>query len=244
MRSQRLRRRQRFFVFWAAISGLAWGSVVALDRPSGAAPPQSSAPSPSSSAAPQPGASAPTAAEAPYRIDTRKSQLFVQAEAGGVLGAFAHDHKFQVRTFSGTVNAPSKGLSSGSIDLTIAADSLALLDKESDGDRKEIEGNMKEKVLETARFPRIVFRSVGVTVESSTDAVSQLKVVGDFGLHGVGHRITLPVAVVVKGDSVRATGSLKFRQTDYGITPYTAAVGTIRVKDEVTVSFDIVATRP
>jgi polyisoprenoid-binding protein YceI len=118
------------------------------------------------------------------------------------------------------------------------------VDKVSDGDRKEIEGSMKEKVLEIARYPRIVFRSVGVTVESSADAVSRLKVVGDFGLHGVGHRITIPVAVAVKGDSLRATGTVKFRQTDYGITPTSAAAGTIKVKDEVTVSFDIVATRP
>jgi hypothetical protein len=34
---------------------------------------------------------------------------------------------------------------------------------------------------------------------------------------------------------------MKLRQTDYGMTPVTAVAGTIRVKDEVTISFDIVA---
>ena len=168
----------------------------------------------------------------------------MEAEGGGVLGAFAHNHKFQAHTFGGTVTAPAKELSSGSINLSIAADSLTLVDKVSEGDRKEIEGTMKEKVLETAKFPNIVFRSVGVTVDSNADAVSRLKVVGNFWLHGVGHKITIPVAVALNSGALRATGAVKLRQTDYGMTPVTAAIGTIRVKDEVTIVFDIVAIRP
>jgi polyisoprenoid-binding protein YceI len=194
--------------------------------------------------APQASASAAVPVEVPYRIDARRSQFFVQAEAGGVLAAFAHDHKMQVRDFSGTVRSTAKGLQFAALDLTIVADSLSLVDKVSEGDRKEIEGSMKEKVLETAKFPKIVFRSISVTVDSTNNGNSNLKVVGNLWLHGVGHKITIPVTVALKGDSLRATGTTKLRQTDYGMEPYTAAVGTIRVKDEVTLSFDIVATRP
>jgi polyisoprenoid-binding protein YceI len=178
-----------------------------------------------------------------YRIDTRASQFFVEAGAAGVLSVFGHEHKFQVRDFGGTLRVPSNGLQSASLDLAIVADSLTLVDKVSDDDRKEIEGSMKQKVLETSKFPKIAFRTTSVTVASSGEASSRLGVVGDLWLHGVGHSVTIPVTVVQKGDSLRATGAVKIRQTDYGITPVTAVVGTVRVKDEVTISFDIVATR-
>jgi polyisoprenoid-binding protein YceI len=67
--------------------------------------------------------------------------------------------------------------------------------------------------------------------------------VGDLWLHGVGHSVTIPVTVAENADSLRATGTMKLRQTDYRMTPVTAVAGTIRVKDEVTISFDIVAIR-
>lgn len=160
-----------------------------------------------------------------------------------MFAAFAHDHKFQVREFNGTVSLPSQALQSGSVDLIMVADSLTLVDKVSDDDRKEIEGTMKQKLLETAKFPKISFRSVSVAVDSSDDASSRLKVLGNLWVHGVGHKVPIPVTVALKGDSLRATGTVKLRQTDYGMTPVTAAVGTVRVKDEVTLSFDIVAIR-
>jgi len=161
-----------------------------------------------------------------------------------VLGAFAHDHKLQVKDFSGTVRGASKGLQFASLALDIVADSLTLVDNVSEGDRKEIEASMKQKVLETAKFPRITFRSIGVTVDGTKDASSSIKLVGNLWLHGVGHKITIPMTVTLQGDSLRAIGTTKLHQTHYGIEPYTAAIGTIRVKDEVTLSFDIVATRP
>ena len=178
-----------------------------------------------------------------YRIDARASQFFVEAEAAGVLAVFGHNHKFQVRDFAGTVNVPANGLASASLDLAIVADSLTLVDKVSDDDRKEIEGSTRQKVLETSRFPKILFRTTGVTVTGSSDASTRLGIVGDLWLHGVGHSVTIPVALVQRGDSLRATGAVTIRQTDYGMTPIAAVAGTVRVKDEVTISFDIVGTR-
>jgi polyisoprenoid-binding protein YceI len=221
------------FVFLGLALGIAAPRVVRGDPPRDAGV-----------AAPQGSGSAAIPSEPPYRIDSRKSQFFVEAEAGGLLAAFAHDHKFQVRDFGGTVRGTPKALQSGSLDISIVADSLSLVDKVSDDDRREIEGTMKQKLLETAKFPKITFRSVGVAVDGGGDAKSLVKIVGNLWLHGVGHKVTIPATVAFQPDAVRATGTMKMRQTDYGMTPVTAAVGTIRVKDEITISFDIVATRP
>ena len=167
----------------------------------------------------------------------------MEAEAAGVLAVLGHNHKFQVRDFTGTMNVPSNALQAASLDLRIVADSLTLVDKVSDDDRKEIESTMKQKVLETSKFPKVIFRTTGVTAGAGGDASGQLGIVGDLWLHGVGHSLTFPVTVVQKGDSLSASGTVKIRQTDYGMSPVTAVAGTIRVKDEVTISFDLVATR-
>ena len=49
--------------------------------------------------------------------------------------------------------------------------------------------------------------------------------------------------VLVTGDLMRASGEFSLRQSDYGILPVTVAAGALRVKDEVKLSFDIVARK-
>lgn len=43
------------------------------------------------------------------------------------------------------------------------------------------------------------------------------------------------------GESLRAHGEFPLRQTEYGIKPVSAAGGTIKLKDELKFTFDIVA---
>jgi polyisoprenoid-binding protein YceI len=54
-------------------------------------------------------------------------------------------------------------------------------------------------------------------------------------LHGKDRPITFEVAL--KGDSYRGSATLK--QTDFGITPVTVAGGTVKVKDELKIEFEI-----
>jgi polyisoprenoid-binding protein YceI len=68
-----------------------------------------------------------------------------------------------------------------------------------------------------------------------------LVVNGDLTLHGVTKRIAVPVEATITPQQLRATGKYTLKQTDYGIKPYSAAGGTIRVKDEIVINFNIVA---
>ena len=45
------------------------------------------------------------------------------------------------------------------------------------------------------------------------------------------------------GDSLRANGEFTLRQTDFNIKPASAVGGTIKLKDELKFTFDIIATR-
>ena len=58
---------------------------------------------------------------------------------------------------------------------------------------------------------------------------------GNVALHGMDHPITVEVAL--KDDRYRGLATVK--QTDFGITPVTVAGGTVKVRDEVTIEFDI-----
>ena len=52
----------------------------------------------------------------------------------------------------------------------------------------------------------------------------------------------VPVQIRIEGGALRVRGEVVIRQTDFGITPVTAG-GAVRVKDDVQLSFEIVATR-
>jgi hypothetical protein len=45
------------------------------------------------------------------------------------------------------------------------------------------------------------------------------------------------------GDTLRSQGEVTLRQTDYGIKPVSVAGGTLKLKDDVKVTFDVLARR-
>jgi len=148
-----------------------------------------------------------------------------------------------VKSFSGRVVVPAAGAGAGSLEMEVDAPSLEVLDKEpSEEDKKKIFNSMHNEVLESAKYQKITFKSVSVSdvKQAGSDAYSFV-VNGDLSLHGVTKRIAVPVAATVTPQQLRATGKYTLKQSDYGIKPYSAAGGTIKVKDEVEVNFNIVA---
>jgi len=55
--------------------------------------------------------------------------------------------------------------------------------------------------------------------------------------------LTVPARVTVNGDSLRAAGDFSILQSDYEIQLVSVAGGALKVKDEVRLSFDIVARK-
>ena len=62
---------------------------------------------------------------------------------------------------------------------------------------------------------------------------------GTLELHGQSRPVSLKVTCA--SESYR--GSARLKQTDFGIKPVTVAGGTVRVKDEVRVEFEIALAR-
>jgi len=175
-----------------------------------------------------------------YRIDTSRSRFTVRAFAGGMLSSFAHNPTLAIRDFGGEVEVPG-ALERASLRLRVRADSLQLTDEVSDKDRKEIERLMREEVLETDRFPEIVFESTEVSANKITEGWYRVKLTGDLSLHGATNGCSFDAQVWVTAETLRAQGETPLRQTDYRIKLVSAAGGTIKVKDELKFSFDIMA---
>jgi polyisoprenoid-binding protein YceI len=179
-----------------------------------------------------------------YRFDPRASRLTVRAFAGGPLSAIGHNPSFAVREVSGEV-ALDPGAPSGSLAVSIRADSLALTDSVSERDRQEIERAMREDALETARYPEIVYQAdEGRTrITSAGDGQFQVALDGDLTLHGVTRRHPLSARVFLTGDLLRGSTETSVRQSDFGIKLVQAAGGMIKVKEDVKLTFDFVARK-
>jgi polyisoprenoid-binding protein YceI len=115
--------------------------------------------------------------------------------------------------------------------------------KEPSGDGPKVQEAMAgPKLLDVARFPTITFASTAVTGRAAGGSAYDLEVTGDLALHGATQRIKLPVHVELRDDGLEAKGKLTLKQTAFGLAPISVA-GVVKVKDELTIEFTIVATR-
>ena len=158
-----------------------------------------------------------------YKIDAAKSRFTVETHTSGLSSMFGHDHRIAATGLGGAVSFIPGAPESASVELTIEADSLRLLDDGvSDANRVDIEA-MIRKSLETAKWKQISFQSSNVTVETIGDAIFQIALAGELRLHGVRRPVTLPAQVIVRPDLLRVSGVYKLRQTDYKVTPFSLA---------------------
>lgn len=91
-------------------------------------------------------------------------------------------------------------------------------------------------VLDSAAHPRIVIESLGVTGPAWQPDVDVR-----ITLRGVARDLTVPVALNVTDARLIATGRFMIRQSDFGIEPFSAAGGRLRVADRLLIRFRVVA---
>jgi polyisoprenoid-binding protein YceI len=175
-----------------------------------------------------------------YRMVAGESRFTVQAFAEGLLSAFGHDPVIAIRDFTGDVQFTPGTLTDGLVKMTIKADSLAANEDVKEKDRAEIDRMMHEDVLETAKFPEIVFTSTSVNANRLGKGRYRARVIGDLTLHGVTQKnVWIQAEVTITEEKVRAQGQFSLRQTDFQIKPIKVAGGTLKVKNELKFDFDI-----
>jgi polyisoprenoid-binding protein YceI len=177
-----------------------------------------------------------------YRFDPSRSRFTVQAFAAGVLSFLGHSPTFLVRDFAGAVSFDGGRVGGMRLELIVKADALELADHVSAADRREIEGTMRRDVLETAAHPEVRYEAGDVWSESVSQGRYRLRIGGRLSLHGVTRHHPLDAELLVFDDGIRLRGESSLRLSDYQIRPVTALAGTIKLQDQLKLSFDVAAS--
>ena len=178
-----------------------------------------------------------------YVVDGRSSRFTVHAFATGLLSAMGHNPIIGIRDFNGEMRFDPDKLEAGSFQLSIRTSSLGVQNDISDKDRREIERLMSQEVLETAKFPEILYEASSISVKKMSDMLYSATLSGNLTLHGVTRIQTITARVSLLGSMLRASGDFTLDQTDYGIKLVSVAGGALKLKDELKFSFEIVARR-
>jgi polyisoprenoid-binding protein YceI len=176
-----------------------------------------------------------------YAVDPGLSRFTVQAFAAGLFSAMGHNPTVSIRDFSGDAEFSPQEPNKGALRLKINAASLAVASDVSERDRREMESTMKEKVLESGRYPQIDYDASSISAAHSGDGAYRITLNGNLTLHGVTRSQPVAAQVTIAGNTLHAHGEFSLQQTVYGIKLVSVAGGTLKLKDELKCSFDIVA---
>ena len=182
-----------------------------------------------------------TIKEGTYNLTASSGKLFVYTFKEGFLSAVAHDLLIEATKFSINLNVPAGNINSASVEAEIQANSLKVLCAIKDGqhrydmlkekDKADIEEATFKDVLHPSKYPTINFRSSNI---QEKDGVYHVK--GELTLHGV----TRPIEFEAKTTTGKELkGKVTLAQKDFGIKPYKALLGTLKVKNEVDIAFDV-----
>ena len=100
--------------------------------------------------------------------------------------------------------------------------------------RTEVQTRMVgPEVLDAPQFPSIAFESTAIQPKGD----DSWTVAGRLTIHGQTRTVTF-AATRANG---RYRGTVTLKQRDFGIMPISIAGGTVKVKDEIKIEFDVVA---
>jgi len=153
----------------------------------------------------------------------------------GPLARFAHDLRLTVQRFAVTVTGREVHASFDPRSLVVdgvikgsRVDTHTLSAK----DCREILENLEQHVLKWRQHPEISFTGRGVAGQAGALTVKgTLRLVGREG----------PLEVSLRRQGERVAGQASLMQTRWGIQPFSAMLGAIRIKNVVDVRFDLPA---
>ncbi len=174
-----------------------------------------------------------------YSLDTNSGNLHVYTFKEGLLSKLAHDLLIDITGFKVSLEVPEAGFASGSLELEIQTNSLKVICALKDGERTDalkekdvadIEKDMGGKVLHPDKYPTANFRSKSIQEKEGGYRIS-----GDLSLHGVTKSMDFDLDT--EGGNLK--GLITLLQKDYSIKPFKAMLGTLKIKNEINIGFDL-----
>lgn len=178
----------------------------------------------------------------PIRIDagadSAKAETVVFTFKEGLLSAMAHDLRLKVTRWNLAWDAAAQTLEASWDAGSLVVEAVMRDGREHPGalgqrDFDKIAKTVRDEVLSASRYAQIRFRATRLVA----DGPEAMKIEGELELHGAKRQVATR-ATLAGG---RWSAEVVLNQPDYGIKPYSAMLGALKIKPEVKVRVSIAA---
>lgn len=186
-----------------------------------------------------------------YEVIPGESRLIITVYRAGPMADMGHNHVISTTDIRGAVYRHDKPERSG-VALKVPVKSLEVDNAElrradpqtfdSEPGEKDIEGTRRnmlgDELLNADQYPHIRIRSVSISGDGpGYEAVLR------FTVRDHQYDARLPVQLETTDERIRVSGTAGIRQSDLGLEPFSVMMGSLRVRDEMDIEFEIVAGR-
>jgi polyisoprenoid-binding protein YceI len=180
----------------------------------------------------------------PGEVDLTRSRVYVFVDKTGL----GHEHGVEGKLKSGVIRLGARAhagllefdMTSFVADTDAARKYIGLEGSTSASTRRQVNKNMLgADVLDIRKFPTATFEIESALHKKTKLGKPVVELKGEFTLHGKARPLTLYAQPSQKEDSWNLRGDFSIRQTDFGITPYSAALGTVGVADQLKIFGDL-----
>lgn len=186
-----------------------------------------------------------------YEVSSRSSQLAIYVFRGGTFSKLGHNHVMTSQNLAGRVWVNPQFARSGfelsfPVAQLVVDDAQARREAGSDfppeipqSDKEGTRKNMlKPEVLDGERYPEVKLSAAKVagTLEAP-------QVTAHITIKETSRDVEVPVTLAVAGEQITASGEFDILQTEFGIKPFSVALGALEVQDRLHIKFKVVAER-
>ena len=173
-----------------------------------------------------------------YELGPGDGRVLVKTGREGLAARAGHDLTLEITRWSARLTVPgTDDLAAATVTAELDLGSLTVREGSggakplTDRDRRDIEAQAR-KILGEPRQATFASAKVIPPAEAAVGGAVE----GTLTLHGATRPLRLQVTSPASG---RFSGSATIRQTDFGITPYSGFFGTLKLKNEISVEFEV-----
>ena len=163
-----------------------------------------------------------------HRFGPDNATLSVQTRRGGAAAKAGHDLLLHVTAWEGTLTIGEDGAPAAA---ELTADATSLRVQRGTGGMKALDDGDKANIHQTIDDEVLKRRDIGFR----STAVDGSRLEGELTLGSTTRPLALELTV---GDDGTVRGHATVKQSDWGMKPYSALFGTLKVLDEVEVSLE------
>jgi len=184
-----------------------------------------------------------------YQISPAASTVSILVYRGGTLANLGHNHVITSKSVKGYVWRHTE-LNLCGFDIAMPVGELIVDDNDAraaqgpdfpinvpDSARQGTQRNMlSEALLDAEHYPVIRLQSANISGD-----IDIPRIVVHITIKDQMHLYTVPVTVQADAHHLRVKGEFAIKQTEFGIKPYSIAMGALQVQDELQIKFDLQA---